>query len=657
MDARDVLCVENDPASEVPAVNWKITREKLAKFVEEHPLAVFASSSQGERGEGREDAPPGGILAITGFVARTSSGITTTLKRKGSDLTASIFAFILKASSIVLWSNFDGIYSADPVHVPGARLLADITYNEVLEYAFYCSDWVLHPSMLHPAMKAAIPITLRNAFNLTCPGTRIHEGDAPGAVNYGALAPEEAVKCLVERHRVTLVKIVGAPVTIGEATPLNDRNTLMMRLRNEKIRVSMLLHAAPENTLTLVVDETSAEATRKAVEETFAPEFGTRQILRVDVAGGFAILTAVGDAISQVAGVASVFFSALQRRRINVYAVAQNGERIISVVIRQEDADAAFRCVHSAFKEPVDTISIAVIGAANHPVASRLAALLARHQQRRDVDPGRPNFDLVAVSDMTSMVLRPSLTPATLATKDSLKSLLASGSALPHDAEALISHLEALAGYHRVIVDCCDGDREAAKLYPSWLSRGFHIVSANLAPFTADPELLASIRRAQQVSHAEFLFTEAALPGYPLAQEVAHLQAAGDHVVSLEGVVTPALNSLFTGHGMSGTDFASLVTKNSATLWRFFGGEYQARKLIALARVCGLPASSDMDIERLVSKEVSFRQETGISNPEKLKADGESIDRRLAAAKARNQVVRYVGLVDSQGNCTVQLRE
>ena len=169
LDARDVLCVElpeggvggsgtrwrPDVAFEV---NWRISSECLARFV--------------------KGLPDDGVdaLVITGYIARSAANVTVTLERKGSDFSASVFGHLLKASEITLWTDFDGIFTAEPTLVKGATLIEEMSYSEALEFSFYSNLAVVHSKTMMPAVRDKIPIRIRNSFNRQCRGTKIHAG-------------------------------------------------------------------------------------------------------------------------------------------------------------------------------------------------------------------------------------------------------------------------------------------------------------------------------------------------------------------------------------------------------------------------------------------------------------------------------------------------
>ena len=152
IDARDILVVTDSEDGGVD-VNYNLSNANLDKWFDAH-------------------MQEGAVVMVTGFIARTPEGVPTTLKRNGSDYSATIFGALVQGRNITIWTDVDGVYSADPRRVKGAKSLASLSYNEAWELAYFGAN-VLHPRTTLPAMKYNIPVTLRNYFNQAAPGTSI----------------------------------------------------------------------------------------------------------------------------------------------------------------------------------------------------------------------------------------------------------------------------------------------------------------------------------------------------------------------------------------------------------------------------------------------------------------------------------------------------
>jgi aspartokinase/homoserine dehydrogenase 1 len=160
IDARRVITIDEE-AIQDGAVVWKMSEEKLSKLVEEEEAKLMDDSEVLH-------------LVITGYVAINTHGVAVTLKRDGSDYSAAIMGKLLRANSISIWTDVDGILSADPRRVPLANVLPEVSYDEAMELAYFGAK-VIHPKTMQPAISCdpPIPIYIRNTFNISSPGTRI----------------------------------------------------------------------------------------------------------------------------------------------------------------------------------------------------------------------------------------------------------------------------------------------------------------------------------------------------------------------------------------------------------------------------------------------------------------------------------------------------
>ena len=324
LDARDVLIVEPDTT----AVDWKLSKEKLQLWQSGHPGSD--------------------LLVITGYIAATHDGVATTLKRNGSDLSASIFAALLGADEVTIWTDVDGVYSADPRRVPDAIIIPELSYQEAAELAYFGAK-VIHPSTMSPAIANGITVWIKNTFNPEAPGSRISATSPSDIPIKGFAAVEEMALINVEG-----TGMIGIP---GVA------QKLFGALRSVGVSIVMISQASSEHSICFAVPRAHAELAKKTVEDTFLAEMQRGEVQTVDLRNDCCIVAMVGDGMIERLGMAGKFFSALGKAGVNVRAIAQgSSERNISAVIEQHEATKALRALHSAFYLSSQTLSIGVIG-------------------------------------------------------------------------------------------------------------------------------------------------------------------------------------------------------------------------------------------------------------------------------------------------------
>ena len=198
-----------------------------------------------------------GTLIITGFIARDAKGLQTTLGRNGSDFSGSIFGALLEAEEIHIWTDVDGVLSADPRLVPDATVIDSLSYNEAMELAYFGAK-VLHPQTMAPAVMKSIPIWIRNTFAPEKAGTLICE------------KPDSklAVKGITSIDKVALANVEGA----GMIGVPGTAHRLFGALRDNGISVILISQGSSEHSICFAVPEAEAEQTEAVVRQAFDSE-------------------------------------------------------------------------------------------------------------------------------------------------------------------------------------------------------------------------------------------------------------------------------------------------------------------------------------------------------------------------------------------------
>ena len=288
---------------------------------------------------GRELVPRlrnGSTPVITGYVAGTADGVTTTLGRGGSDYSAAILAAALNADELLIYTDVSGVMSADPRIVKDARPLAKMSYAEAAELSYFGAK-VIHPRTVLPAIEARIPVRILNTFAPSDAGTTITADPAiDGSV----------VKATTSLGNLALITVQGAGMSgvPGFAARVFDTTAA------EKVSVLMISQSSSENSICLVVPGQFADRLRPALERMFSAELRRHDVERVDINAPVAIVAAVGEGMRGTPGVAARLFGAVARAKVNVVAIAQgSSEENISFVVAEGDRDTAVRAVHDEF--------------------------------------------------------------------------------------------------------------------------------------------------------------------------------------------------------------------------------------------------------------------------------------------------------------------
>ncbi len=315
LDAREIIITSED--SEFLLVDFDETRKRCQR------LSKIAKS--------------GVVPVVTGFICSTPAGITTTLGRGGSDYSASIIGSSIRANEIQIWTDVNGVMTADPRIVPDARVLDRVSYKEAAEMSYFGAK-VLHPQTIMPAVDENIPIRIKNTFAPDVPGTLI-SAETP--------LHQYSVKTVTSITGMTLVSVegrgmIGVPGVAGRVFTATARN---------RISVLMFSQGSSEQHISLVVKRDDGDATLKALRREFEQEIERRRIDRITSISDIAIIALVGEGIKGAPGVAARAFGVLGSANINILMIAQGSSELnLSIVARQKDAPRAVQLIHEAFE-------------------------------------------------------------------------------------------------------------------------------------------------------------------------------------------------------------------------------------------------------------------------------------------------------------------
>jgi aspartokinase/homoserine dehydrogenase 1 len=611
IDAREVIIVEWGSLG--PAVQWTASEANLQKLVPSNFL---------------------GRLIVTGFVATTTKGKQTTLGRNGSDFSGSIFGALLNAVEITIWTDVDGVLSADPRLVPNAQAIDQLSYNEAMELAYFGAK-VIHPQTMAPAVARDIPIFIRNTFAPQKRGTLICANPVSAL----------KVKGITTIDPVALVNLEGA----GMIGVPGTAHRLFGALRDSGISVILISQGSSEHSICFAIPEAQAVRAEEAVRRAFDAELRDGQIQHVEVARGMSILAVVGDGMAGAHGVAAKVFNSLGDAAISVRAIAQGAsERNISVVVDGKGAAKALRAVHAAFYLSPNTMSIGLIGPGT--VGRVLLAQIATQIERLRA----LNLDLRVRGIASSK--RMLLEENSVDLSRWAERMAEAGE--PLDLQKFINHVQADYVPHTVLIDCT-ASAEVADRYCDWLSRGIHVVTPNKKANSGALPYYRSLHEAKRAAGTHYLYEATVGAGLPVIQTLRDLRGTGDDIMQIEGILSGTLAYLFNVFDGS-ESFSSIVRAAKAKGYTEpdprddLSGMDVARKLIILGREMGLTLEiADVQVEGLVPAALSQCSVDEFMS--RLPETDAAMSAALADARKKNQVLRYVGRIDSAGRATVGL--
>ena len=275
----------------------------------------------------------GSVVVVTGFIGANEQGITTTLGRGGSDYTAAILGDALDADEVWTWTDVDGVMSADPRIVKTARVIPELSFNEVGEMAYFGAK-VLHPKTIRPIVERDIPLWVKNTFNPSYPGTRISQNppSTPGKIT-----------AITTIHDLSIITVAGRGML---GVPGIAARTFSA-VAKQGTSVLMISQSSSEQSICFVIPTKDGPGVIQSLEEELALELIRKDIDQVWSRDNMVILSVIGAGMRETPGVSAKIFGALGLADINVIAIAQgSSEYSISMVVAMDDADQAVRQIH-----------------------------------------------------------------------------------------------------------------------------------------------------------------------------------------------------------------------------------------------------------------------------------------------------------------------
>lgn len=280
---------------------------------------------------GKDDA----LYLIPGFIAATADGITTTLGRNGSDYTASLVAAAVHARELQIWTDVDGVLSADPRYVPDAFLIPELTFAEAAELSYFGAE-VLHPSTMVPVVEQDIPVGIRNTWNPASSGTRITAHARTG----------EQIAGIASIDNVAIINVEGS----GMVGIPGIAARLFAAIARAQANIIMISQASSEHTICLCFRTHEAQDALEELEREFSTEIVSGEIERPQLQSGMEIVAIIGEAMRGHPGISGRLFQALGEAEVSVHAIAQgSSERNISFIVAEAERELTLRTVHRAF--------------------------------------------------------------------------------------------------------------------------------------------------------------------------------------------------------------------------------------------------------------------------------------------------------------------
>ncbi len=588
------------------------------------------------------------IHIITGFCGETGKGETTTLGRSGSDYTAAIFGAALDVEEIQIWTDVDGVMTADPRKVPDAFSQAELTYEEAMEMSHFGAK-VIHPPTMQPAMGKNIPIRILNTFNRDFPGTLIHRS---GEARAGRLPPKATgemrlpIKGVTSIPDVALLRLEGSGMIGMTGASMRTFGALA----REGINIILITQASSEHSICFAVAPQAANTAKAALEAEFELEIQTGRINPPVLEQNMSIIAIVGENMRHTPGIAWRLFGALGRNGVNVSAIAQGSSELnISVVIPAHDEIKALNAAHEAFfLSEARTLHIFLVG-----VGLVGGTLLKQIHAHADFLRRKQTLNIRVAAIANSRVCL--FNAAGIDLQNWPAELAHSGEKM--DLAEFAEKMFAMNLRNSVFVDCTASDAPV-KSYIDALKHNISIVTPNKRGASGDLATYCALQKAAGRG-AKFLYETNVGAGLPILSTLRDLISSGDEILRIEAALSGTLSYIFNTFDDK-KPFSEVVKSAMEAGYTEpdprddLNGMDVARKLLILARETGLPLEMrDISLENLVPKNCRKAKTIEHFFEELAEADPQFEAKRERAAH-KNQRLRYIATLEN-GKAAVKL--
>lgn len=578
------------------------------------------------------------LIFVTGFIASNDEGRITTLGRGGSDYTAALIGSALHCDAIEIWTDVNGMMTADPRMVKKAFPLEELSYTEAMELSYFGAKVIYPPTMI-PAFLKKIPIVIRNTFEPEFQGTVIRHDCRDARHN---------IKGISSINEISLLNLQGSGM-VGKA---GFSGRLFSLLAREQINVILITQSSSEHSITFAVKPADALNARRLIEREFELELEAKKIDLPVIEESLSILAIVGENMKETPGISGTLFQALGRNGVNVRAIAQgSSEYNISVIISRHDLAKALNAVHDAFYTDLKkTLNVFCLGTGN--IGKTLFRQIGEHRDFLQKQNGIL-INVIGISNSRKMAFN----EEGLNLENLQEVLFESGE--DADLDLFIARMKEMNLPNAVFVDNTASALPISR-YAEVFSSNISVVTCNKIGNSSD---FAQYRNFRDLAHkhgVDFFYETNVGAGLPIIRTLKDLMMSGDRVIRIEAILSGTISFIFNNFkgDTSFHDIVKLAQEKGFTEpdpRDDLSGMDFMRKMLILARDAGHELEqSDIRIQNILPQ--SCLDATSVDEfYAELLANNDYFEQIKKEAEAGGKVLRYIGKLED-GKVTITLQ-
>jgi aspartokinase/homoserine dehydrogenase 1 len=569
------------------------------------------------------------IPVVTGFIGSDKNHHITTLGRGGSDYTASIIGAALKAKMIEIWTDVDGVLTANPKIVERAITIPELSYREAMELSHFGAK-VIYPPTILPALVKKIPLTIKNTFHPDHPGTKIVER---------AKAGDNPIKGISSISEIALMRLEGSGMfgVVGTAA------RLFSSLSRASVNIIFLTQGSSEHSICFGVAPSDIGKAVVAVEQEFRYEMQNKYLQPIVTESDKSVIAVVGENMMNVPGVAARLFKALGKNGINVAAIAQGSSELnITVVIERKDEAKALNALHEIFfSTDLHSVNVFLVG----PTGLIGSTLLEQILHQKDSLKSHMEMEI----NVTGMInSRRSIIDRNSIDISKWQDVLDTGAEKP-SLSRFVEDIIQLNFANSVFVDC-SASKEVTTFYEKLLNKSISIVTPNKIANTLSLDKYNELREIAKKKNAKFLYETNVGAGLPVINTLNNLLNSGDQILKIEAVLSGTLSYIFNNF-KGDAKFSDIVMKAKAEGYTEpdprddLSGLDVARKALILSREIGVKMElNDIVVENLVPE--NLRELSVKEFMERITEVNSNYESLKKMAESKGEVLRYMAIIE-----------